>query len=81
MRVVRDAHPHGAVFEGELYAGRLERCGVAVRLHRYDGMSHGFFTMTGALPAADAALAEAAGWLSETLADPALGSAFGSALG
>jgi acetyl esterase len=46
--------------EGELYARRLEQAGVPVRLSRYDGMAHGFFTMIGVVEAADAALAEAA---------------------
>lgn len=46
--------------EGERYAARLADAGVAVRLSRYDGMAHGFFTMAGTLEPARTALAEAA---------------------
>jgi acetyl esterase len=36
--------------EGEAYARRLSASGVSVRLRRYDGMIHGFVSMTGFLP-------------------------------
>ncbi len=37
--------------EGEAYARRLQDAGVAVQKHRYDGMIHGFFGLSGALDA------------------------------
>ena len=46
--------------EGEEYAARLREAGVPVRLSRYDGMIHGFFSMTGLLDRAPEAVAEAA---------------------
>jgi len=49
--------------EGEQYAERLRAAGVPVELARYDGMTHGFFTMTGALEAAREATARAAEYL------------------
>jgi acetyl esterase len=49
--------------EAEAYAQRLGACGVPVRLTRYDGVTHGFFTMTGVLAAGRAATAEAAQYL------------------
>lgn len=51
--------------EGERYAGRLSQAGVPVEATRYDGMVHGFFTMTGLLDAAGAAVGQAAGRLRE----------------
>ncbi len=42
--------------EGELYATRLMKAGVPVRLRRFAGQMHGFFALTGLLPGADAAL-------------------------
>jgi acetyl esterase len=36
--------------EGEMYAARLGESGAAVELVRYDGMIHGFFSMSGVLP-------------------------------
>lgn len=45
--------------EGEAYARRLEDAGVDAIATRYDGVFHGFFSLKGALPAADAAHAEA----------------------
>ena len=52
--------------QGEAYARRLAAAGVRVELTRYEGMVHGFFTMTGAVDAARHAVAQAAealrGW-------------------
>jgi acetyl esterase len=53
--------------EGEQYAERLRAAGVPVELARYDGMTHGFFTMTGALQAARAATARVAEYLRKAL--------------
>ena len=55
--------------EGELYATRLMKSGVPVRLRRFDGQMHGFFTMTGVLPGADAALEYVANAVHEVLED------------
>ena len=44
--------------EGEAYAEKLRGLGVAVTNTRYDGQIHGFYTMVGMMPAADAAQAE-----------------------
>ena len=41
--------------EGEAYGARLQEAGVACEVHRYDGMFHGFFGMTLAIPGAVAA--------------------------
>ncbi|MBR7835538.1 alpha/beta hydrolase [Actinospica durhamensis] len=49
--------------QGEAYARRLGEAGVAVELNRFPGMVHGFFTMTGTVDAARAALEQAAGQL------------------
>ena len=38
--------------EGEAYGARLQEAGVACEIHRYDGMFHGFFGMTLAIPGA-----------------------------
>lgn len=53
--------------EGRAYAERLSEAGVECRLSQYEGMIHGFFSMSGALEAAKRAVAESAA---------ALGSAF-----
>ncbi len=42
--------------EAEAYAARLRNAGVTVLLHRYDGMIHPFFSMSGAIPQAQHAL-------------------------
>ncbi|TCK22005.1 alpha/beta hydrolase [Pseudonocardia endophytica] len=42
--------------EGELYATRLLKARVPVRHRRFPGQMHGFFTMIGALPGADAGM-------------------------
>jgi acetyl esterase len=49
--------------EAELYAERLRHAGVDVTLTRYPGMTHGFFTMTGAVDAARDACDQVAGYL------------------
>jgi acetyl esterase len=54
--------------EGEEYGQRLGRDGVDVTVHRYDGMIHGFFAMSGVLDAARGATDEAAVFLREHLA-------------
>lgn len=54
--------------EGEAYAARLAGAGVPVELTRYDGVMHGFFTMTGVLDAANKAMAQAAARLREAFA-------------
>ncbi|MEH1129407.1 alpha/beta hydrolase [Micromonospora sp. CPCC 206061] len=56
--------------EGEQYADRLRTSGVPVELTRYDGMAHGFFTMTGTLEAARKATAQVATYLRAALARP-----------
>ena len=42
--------------EGELYATQLMKARVPVRLRRFDGQMHGFFTMVGQLPGSDQAI-------------------------
>ena len=54
--------------EGEAYAARLAAAGVPVTVSRHAGMIHGFLSMTGLLPGADAALAEGAEWVKARLA-------------
>jgi acetyl esterase len=49
--------------EGEAYAEKLKAAGVPVKLIRYDGVFHGFFSMNGAIDQADDAHAFAAGEL------------------
>lgn len=49
--------------EAEAYAARLQAAGVPAEVIRYDGMMHGFFTMTGALDTAREAVLTAAGRL------------------
>jgi acetyl esterase/lipase len=46
--------------QGEAYARRMAAAGVRVELTRYEGMVHGFFTMTGAVDAARHAVTQAA---------------------
>jgi acetyl esterase len=49
--------------EAERYAGRLAEAGVPVTQVRYDGMAHGFFTMTGTLETARAATGKVVAFL------------------
>ncbi|MFJ9369753.1 alpha/beta hydrolase [Nocardia sp. NPDC101769] len=49
--------------EGEDYAMALTAAGVPVTLRRFDGMTHGFFTMTGELEDAQMAVATVARYL------------------
>jgi len=42
--------------EGEAYAAKLEAAGVPVTVQRYDGMVHGFFSMSSITPVADQAV-------------------------
>lgn len=46
--------------EGEAYARRLHEAGVPVQRHRYDGMIHAFFGLSGAFPASRDAIQRAA---------------------
>jgi acetyl esterase len=55
--------------EGEAYGKRLEQAGVPVTTSRYDGMVHGFFSMTGVLDAGRHAMAEAAAAVRLALAE------------
>jgi acetyl esterase/lipase len=69
------AHVHTAEFdpmrdEGAAYAQALERAGVPVRYRCHAGLIHHFYGMAGAIPAARAALAEAAQDLGRLLERP-----------
>jgi acetyl esterase len=46
--------------EGEAYADRLRRAGVPVKMKRYEGLIHGFFSMTGVFEQAREGVAAAA---------------------
>ncbi|MEU4391295.1 alpha/beta hydrolase [Kribbella sp. NPDC023855] len=55
--------------EGEFYAEKLYAAGVPTEMVRYNGMIHGFYTMSGVLDTARQALADSAAWLRRTLDD------------
>lgn len=57
--------------QGEAYARRLQEAGVQVTYRCYDSLAHGFVTMTGAVPAADAACRELAVLAREVLGEAA----------
>ena len=54
--------------EGEAYAARLASAGVPAKSTRYDGMIHGFFSMSALLPQGRQAIEEAATALREAFA-------------
>jgi acetyl esterase len=49
--------------EGEYYADRLRRAGVATEMKRWDGVNHGFFFWPGVVDKAGAAIDEACDWV------------------
>ena len=53
--------------EGEAYAARLSESGIPCSMHRYNGMIHGFVSLTGLLPQAGQAIGEMATAISEAL--------------
>ena len=53
------------VDQGEAYAHRLKEAGAHVIYRCYDHLTHGFTAFTGAVPAADIACREIAGWVRE----------------
>ena len=53
--------------EGRAFAQRLDEAGIATLLRSYAGMNHGFLKYTGVIEEADAAMAEACGWLGQVL--------------
>ncbi len=55
--------------EGEAYAARLAGAGVPVSIARHPGMIHGFLSLAGVLPAAEAALVQGCDWLRDRFAD------------
>jgi acetyl esterase len=55
--------------EGKAYADRLKSAGVKTRYTEYPGVFHGFASMFGILPEADAALAAAANALRAAFAN------------
>jgi len=54
--------------EGRAYAEALKAAGVQVQCHEFAGQMHGFFTMTGILPASDQALECIGGFVDRILA-------------
>jgi acetyl esterase len=57
--------------EGEAYAQRLQREGVAATCTRYDGVIHGFFGMSAVLDKARQAVQQACAALRQALAETA----------
>jgi acetyl esterase len=53
--------------EGEIYATRMIKSGVAVQHRRFEGQTHGFFTGVDVLPGSRAAIAYVAGAVSKHL--------------
>ncbi|MCB1853610.1 MAG: alpha/beta hydrolase [Halieaceae bacterium] len=47
----------------EAYGNKLKQAGVAVEMHRYPGMPHGFVSMVSVVPAARQAVSDAGTWL------------------
>jgi len=56
--------------EGEFYAEKLRKAGVATTLTRYEGVNHGFMFWVGVVDKAGAAMNEACEWLRGIFADP-----------
>jgi len=54
--------------QGEAYAEKLEQAGVPVRLKRYEGMIHPFFSLAGIIDGGKAAIADAAAALRDAAA-------------
>jgi len=54
--------------QGEAYAKKLEQAGVPVRLKRYEGMIHPFFSLAGIIDGGKAAIADAAAVLRDAAA-------------
>ena len=55
--------------EGELYAARLREAGVPAELARFDGVVHGFFSLTNELDSAVEAQEQAAAALRRAFSD------------
>ncbi len=53
--------------EGEAYAEKMRKAGVAVALKRYSGMNHGFVMKTAQVAKARQAVADMSAWLRETM--------------
>ena len=53
--------------EGQAYAAAMADAGVHVEHHQMAGQMHGFFNMTGILPASDLALERISGFLDRKL--------------
>jgi len=53
--------------EGEAYASMLSAAGIPCKVHRYNGMIHGFMSFTGLVPQAGQAISEMASAISEAM--------------